>query len=296
MSDLPKRIPMVLNLLLLASGVVFSVLLIELFLRINYKFGYTCQTFAMFKPKNATMPPLFNDLCLRPSDLLGYEPVPGCTTCNDKKVNSYGLMGKEYSLSKEKGTFRILLLGDSIAWWDWSRQDLEKHLNDDPMFASRKVEIWNASTPSYDVRRYFLYLKHRGLRYKPDMVLIFFCLNDFRTDINFYYRLSSGYKAFYAPLRETSKVMAVDRTLMQHSHLYRFFVMRLEDCLEHKRKAARGSELEDDGKFYLSAIKDLCDRNGILLYPVVFPYLYSSYDEYSPGQKEEYTAMMKVLD
>ena len=192
---------LIINIACLLASIIFIFSAIELFLRINPKFGYIYNS---FKRTELTLDNFTN--YLQPSSLLGYELIP----CRDR-VNSYGLVGKEYNLQKNNNTFRILLLGDSIAWQDHSRQFLEDSLNNDISLNSKyKFEIWNASCPSYDIRRYALYLQHEGLAYKPDMVMIFFCMNDFNLDINFYYKESEKVTTYFMPLNEVSKRFIVN--------------------------------------------------------------------------------------
>lgn len=287
------------NLAILLSSVILSLLAIELFLRFNPKFGYIYQSFSLLDDTKAPMVKHFSNHCLRPSDLLGYENIPGCTV--DKpykyclKINSYGMVGKEYPFKKENNTFRVLLLGDSIAWFDWSRQFLEEYLNDGNSLGSRyKFEIWNAAVPGYDVRRYALFLQNKGLRYKPDMLIIFLCMNDFGLDTNFYYKLPNGCEAFYTPLFEVSKRMVVNRFLMQHAYLYRFVMLRLENYLENKKTLQNRYSLKEDGRYYLRMIKEICQKHRLPLYLIVFPYL-KPLNKYDARQQNEYNKMISAI-
>ena len=102
----------------------------------------------------------------RSSSILGYERVPNSAP----EVNSYGMIGKEYPLHKAKDVFRILVLGDSITQFDFYVRILESALNNADL--SRTFELWNAGVTGYDVKQYANYLKFKGIRYKPDMILI----------------------------------------------------------------------------------------------------------------------------
>jgi lysophospholipase L1-like esterase len=71
---------------------------------------------------------------------------------------------------KPKTKFRILLLGDSVAWYIGKQIDeLEKQLD---------IEIINASQGGYTTYQEYELLKIYGLNMKPDLVIIGFCLND----------------------------------------------------------------------------------------------------------------------
>ena len=260
-------------------------------MRINPKFGYISNFYG--SKSNSPMVRSMNGPCrgiYRPSALLGYEHVPGYGTSN-----SYGLAGKEYSLKKNDNTFRILLLGDSIAEQDFSRQFLEGNLNSNSALNSRyKFEIWNAGVGGYDVHHYYLYLKHKGLDYKPDMVIVFFCLNDFTTSTSIYYKNKDGITEYYFPTREVSKRYTVTPLLMRKSYLYRFLVLRLDSYLLGRKKILGTNPAEEDGRYYLQMIKEICDRHKIRLFVVIFPYL-KPLDEYDDYEIQEYKTICKVI-
>jgi lysophospholipase L1-like esterase len=276
-------------------GIGIALVILESFLRLDQKFGYN---YSLCKFKNERLKLLDKDnfRYIRPSALLGYEIIPNSKYGLPVASNSYGLIGREYKLSKDKNTFRILLLGDSIAWQDWSRQSLEKELNSHPLFNVKyKFEIWNAGCPSYDVRRYYLYLKHKGLNYKPDMVIIFLFMNDFELNTNVYYKNQAGATEYYFPISEISKRICVNPFLMKHAYLYRFIILRLDSYLLSKKKiqGARQPE-EENGRYYLQMIKEICENKKIPLLAVIFPYL-KPLDEYKDYQVSQYKVILKVI-
>jgi len=282
------------RILVLLVGIGIGLISLELFLRINPKFGYNYSALR-FKNKNLKCLNADNFRYIRPSKLLAYEIIPNCRDGLPSASNSYGLIGKEYRLEKDKNTFRILLLGDSIAWQDGIRQFLEEMLNNNSSLNSKyKFEIWNAGCPSYDVRRYYLYLKYRGLNYKPDMVMIFLFMNDFKLNINVYYKNQSGITEYYFPISEISKRYNVSPFLMKQSYLYRFIILRLDSYLLSKKKSKGINQLEEDGRYYLQMIKGICEKNNIPLFLVVFPYL-KPMSEYEPYQSHGYRIILKVI-
>jgi len=99
------------------------------------------------------------------------------------QVNSLGLRGPEIETAKASGTLRIVGLGDSFTFGVGVADEhtflrrLEKSLN---AFAApgRRYEVVNAGVQGYNTRDEVLYLKHRWLALRPDLVLITFYLND----------------------------------------------------------------------------------------------------------------------
>lgn len=273
-------------------GLGFVLAASELFLRTNPKFGVTYNSFR-FKSKDSPLLRAMNSYekgVYRPCALLGYEFVPGLG-----RINSHGLVGREYNFFKNSGTYRILLLGDSIAAQNWSREFLEAALNSNSGLSSKyKFEIWNAGVPGYDAHHYALYLKNKGVYYRPDMVMLFLCLNDFDTSVNVYYKNKDGITEYTFPNREISKRYPVDPFFMRHSYLYRFAILRIDSYLSGRKIASGVDPREEDGRYFMQEIKAICEKNNIKLFSVVFPY-FKPKDKYAPYQREEYRIMCRVL-
>lgn len=100
------------------------------------------------------------------------------------RTNGKGLREKEFSQEKPHNTTRILVLGDSFVYgWGVNRSDrftevLERKLQSRH---SRDIEIINAGVPGWGMKDYFNYLKHRGIKYEPDMVIVSFISNDWHS-------------------------------------------------------------------------------------------------------------------
>lgn len=96
-------------------------------------------------------------------------------------INRKGLRGKEYSYSRQPGVRRILCLGDSFTWGFGVEQSkgftgaLENELLKD-------VEVINAGIVGYGTTQEWLWFREEGLKYRPDLVILDFCANDFEDD------------------------------------------------------------------------------------------------------------------
>ena len=284
-----------LKLIAVLAGIGLGLALSESFFRIDHRFGYK-YSLPQFKADSST--DISQRPFLQPSSLLGYEHVPGFGSYGSVgKINSRGLVGREYGLDKKKGTFRFLVLGDSIAEQGWSCDLLEGMLNKN---AARlkpgygKFEVWDSGVSGYDVHHYLTYLEHKGLGYKPDAVIIFFCLNDFNLNMNIYYRAKNGSTGYYFAISEISKVYKVNPFLMAHSYLYRFFVLRINAALVSRKTGNDGMALpEENGRYYLERVRKTCAEHGIPLFAVIFPYL-KPLSQYSEGERYEYETVRKV--
>jgi hypothetical protein len=92
-------------------------------------------------------------------------------------TNSRGLRDRENSIQKTNGTTRIVVLGDSYTWGYRVRDEevypelLESLLGN--------VDVINLGVTAYATAQELQYFKREGLQYRPDIVLLAFCLNDF---------------------------------------------------------------------------------------------------------------------
>lgn len=121
-----------------------------------------------------------------------YEMTPnfiGHIWDTDVKLNSIGFRGEGPSFNP-KPDYRIIVLGDSVvfglcvpleATFPYQLQQLLKD-------EEKKYEVLNFGVNGYDTLQEIAVLKYKGLQYKPDLVVVGFCLNDVGvTSINIKY-------------------------------------------------------------------------------------------------------------
>ena len=114
-----------------------------------------------------------------------YELVPNIAArFLDKKltINRYGFRGTPYPLGPDRGTVRIVGIGDSVMF-GWGVADGEAYLS----VLGRKLaaayphtrwQIINAAVPGYNTYMEVATLKDRLLGYEPDLVIIDYVGND----------------------------------------------------------------------------------------------------------------------
>lgn len=103
------------------------------------------------------------------------------------KINSLGYRNPEFSKSKPKGTYRILVLGDSFAINVAMEEDslhtriLEKMLNDSFSKTNLKYEVVNCGyVCGYSPDAYIAYMQNEGFALEPNLVIMqYFVRNDF---------------------------------------------------------------------------------------------------------------------
>ncbi len=116
--------------------------------------------------------------------ILKFVPKP-----NTGDINEQGLRDHSYAIEKPPGTFRILVLGDSIGF-GFCTQDasipldsifakvLERRLNARSDLGFERFEIINFSVTGYDTRQEVEFLATKGIAFSPDLVLVAYHLND----------------------------------------------------------------------------------------------------------------------
>ena len=112
-----------------------------------------------------------------------YELTPGArgkAWGSQVSINSLGFRGREYTRAKPEGTFRIVVLGDSITFGNHLpleatyADQLEKLLIQD----APTNEVLNLGVGGYSTAQEAALLAELGVSLEPDLVILGFCLND----------------------------------------------------------------------------------------------------------------------
>jgi len=120
------------------------------------------------------------------SELLGWEHLPNQRGrfnhqdfSVDVVINSYGMRDDEYSIRRTEKR-RMLVLGDSFAWgFGVEHQERFSEVLEN---THSDWEIINASVSGYGTDQQLLSLKSKAKEFKPDVVLLLFCENDFENN------------------------------------------------------------------------------------------------------------------
>lgn len=152
---------------LIAGSILFAMICAEIGLRIA---GIAYPVFHRLEP------------------LRGWAPQPGIAgvymTEGNAPVanNAEGFRDRDHGLTKPAGTYRIAVLGDSMA--EALAVPVEKtfwSVMERALTACRKspVEVMNFSVSGYGTAQQLLTLRHNALKYRPDLILLaFFSGND----------------------------------------------------------------------------------------------------------------------
>ena len=131
-----------------------------------------------------------SDQFLRSDRVLGVRFIPGKRGLSQGicygahvSINSHGWRGREVSVSKPPGVYRILVLGDSFMaglqvengqTFPSVLEDILTRLN-----PSQRVEVLNFGVPSWGTDQEYVSLREYGLSFDPNLVLLaFYAQND----------------------------------------------------------------------------------------------------------------------
>lgn len=133
------------------------------------------------------------------------------------KINGLGFRDRrEYSLTKAPGTFRILVLGDSVTFGHGTLDTttypflLEQRLK--AWRPDVNWEVWNLGVPGYNTGQELAYLNEVGPKYQPDLVVIGFFPNDFTNN-----------DVVSSPSLRRRAASAVQRTMQRYLYSYELY-------------------------------------------------------------------------
>lgn len=210
------------------------------------------------------------------------------------KTNSHGLVDHEYPYEKPKDTFRLLLLGDSyteavqVENHERFAKIVEKRLNN--IRSSYNFEVINAGMSSFGTDQEWRFLKHYGIKYNPDMLILFFYINDFLDNLRPDFIVIDGW--LVPPLPNADSIpRKIEKFLIAHSYGFRFFLYRFRILREEiksrirrepnrrgpgtstimYRREFKDSEYHHKAREHLENVIGLCKKNSIEFILVYLP-------------------------
>lgn len=214
-------------------------------------------------------------------------------------VNSFGLRDYEFEMKKTKP--RILMLGDSftegqgVSLPDTVPKQLEKMFNN-------TVQVINGGIGSFSPILEYLYLKHKGLKFDPDMIILNLDQGDFR-DTNYMEKNAyflNGELIAVPGGNINHDCFNFQLCLLAYNTMYKFISMQIsiKSKKEPNVKYALYFTLKDQSQNisddfiirtfkYIKKIKNLCDEKNIIFILTLYPYgSQVSEDEWVKGRIE----------
>lgn len=173
---LRKKTNFCINILLVFFSIIFSLILSEIFLRF-----LEIKNLKIMNTEGKSI------LLSSPEYHHDYRPNQVFTNYSSKYdefgpvenvINSFGIRGPEIP-EKEDGEYRILLLGDSFIQAE--EIEYEKTAGEilSKMSGEKNIKVIQHGMSSWSPLLELNWFSKKGLKLKPDLVVIFLCINDF---------------------------------------------------------------------------------------------------------------------
>lgn len=227
---------------------------------------------------------LGREYVLEYSDLYGWQPRanfrwagPGPLT----SINRGGYRGAFYPHERSPGKSRVVMLGDSITF-GYGVADGETF--SDRLGMGGDLEIVNLGVQGYGTDQELLKLEAEALRYQPDLVIVNFCVNDFRdnaatraiSDGDYpkpFFTLEGERLVLHHDHLRLSPLSRAARYLGEHSLVFNWF-HRHRWRLADRNLGAAGPTVHPDRPLtfaLLRSMKEVARRNGVRLVVLAYP-------------------------
>lgn len=204
-------------------------------------------------------------------------------------INSQGMRDSEYSVERT-GKRRMLVLGDSYGWgFGVEHSERFSEIMED---AYPDWEIINASVSGYGTDQEFLFLRERGMAFKPDVVLLLFYAEDFvnnNHDEQYWYfkplfRINGGELELHnVPVPKATTIQRLKRFVLGRTYLGR--ILHLAKCrwlalsgsqVNHKIGNTDRDSSDRRSRYHvtdrlITSMNELCKKNGSLFLLVSIP-------------------------
>ncbi len=227
------------------------------------------------------------------------------------KTNEYGYQGSSFSVNKDQNEWRILFLGDSITFGhgvDFENtftQQYQASLSSE--YPNKRITTINAGVPGYSsMQEYFDFI--RSLKFKPDVAVVQFTLNDviepflFQLelggsgidyhgveDMSFWHFYLSQRSALYLFLIDMMKIVrfgTTDDKLIQ-SKAKKFESLDAEQLVSSTNDPRQNVQWSEYFR-WLEKFANTCEQNDISCYILISPYTFQlelNIKNASPQQK-----------
>jgi len=205
----------------------------------------------------------------------GYEFIPKATD----EINNLGMRGPDREERKPDHVFRVLVLGDSVAYGVGVRPDETFSMQLEAILSrastSRAVEVLNSGVPGYNALQQLDYLVHRGLTLDPDLVIVAFCPNDVQTT-PIVFRVGDELRAYRHEKGESSYRL----WLIERSSLFRLFLRGVEMRRSSEDSKRRSGNDKERNLEAMGEIARVLSERRIPVIAILFPYLKQDFAEY----------------
>ncbi len=214
---------------------------------------------------------------------IGWEPIPDpaaigapAGTWLPSQRNSLGFRDVEHRPGRLPGTYRIVVIGDSIAKGLGVQDpaDIFPSVMADRLDAAGlRADVVNLGVEGYNTQQEVEMLREKGLRFHPDLVVLAYCLNDRDWPAHHLYR-----EMLEAEQREGGVSSARLPPWIGRSALYRFLRYRVfaggsGRPADERIQALIDEVQRDTVDEYFGVLSDLARSHDFEVIVVIFPWL-----------------------
>jgi len=212
--------------------------------------------------------------------------------------NRLGFRDVDHEVAKPSGVYRIVVIGDSIAaglkvdrFEDTFPAILGERLNAQGV----KAEVISLAVSGYNTQQEVETLREKGLRYKPDLVLLSYSLSS-REHID-----GDIYKTLLEEEQHHGGVSSArTNPYLVKSALYRFFRYRVfpphRGPADPKRVEQFLADVSTDRVAeYFGVLDELSKKNGFQVLVAVFPRFTKNFHAYPLGEQHAYAKNLAAL-
>lgn len=218
---------------------------------------------------------------------VGYEIIPSVS----EQVNSLGMRGAERPEHKPEGGYRVLVIGDSVAYGvgvsmnDTFAAKLEEKLR--AAVPGRTIDVLNAGVSGYNTVQQLAVLDSRLARHQPDAIVLSYCPNDIDST-PMLFRVGDEF-CFY---NVGTEPRLYPSWLIENSALYRRVVVAREAAFRDstEKTASRAANL--------AALRTIAERArdaNLPFFVLIFPYLLESLQKYPPQNVELHREVTQIV-
>jgi len=193
------------------------------------------------------------------------------------QANSSGFRGEEFTVRKPEGAFRIALVGDSFGFGEGVNYPDTAARRIEGLLRSRSpcgVEVYNFSVPGYDSVDEADLIEPTVMAYKPDLVVVWFFLNDAEAAGTIQY-LSEDKPAVFFPTARRFSALARLVGARLDARLFSANLIR-----DYHRVYRKDDEHFIRMKASLKRIADAGNRSGIPVVLFIHPILFKLDESY----------------
>ena len=265
------------KLALISISVLFTLLVLEVTLRIVYEFR--------FHPKKRVFHAATKLYRLSKNKNLVYELRPKSNIELKKlgvkvEINGFGFRDKEYSLNKGDKK-RVIFIGDSLTygWVINLHETYHKQLEELMRAKNYDVDVMGMGIVGYNTVQEYYLIKEKAVKFNPDIIVLQITPNDFRRTLGIKKEEKNNTYSL-VPYHDVAvpyvlKKNSITHFFMRGSYLYKFINLKLELLIKKWNKNYNVEEyflLGEEKSFrYLEKIKEFLDKEGVKFAVVIFP-------------------------